>query len=141
MLRGQAVHDHVKVYRPPFDEFEIQRIDVPAGETVELPPNPGPLLLLVHKGAGTATAVLPDDFSLSESGLHRQCELRGGSVLFVAASSRLTLTASGASALCIWAAACNGRIFAPMPALAAGAEEAAAVAVVAAAAAQEPALA
>jgi hypothetical protein len=43
-----------KVFRPPFDEFEIQLVEVPPGESVAVPTNPGPLLLLVQKGAAEA---------------------------------------------------------------------------------------
>lgn len=112
VLRGERIHDHVKVYRPPFDEFEIQRIEVPAAETVTVPTNQGPLLLLVDAGAGAAQAA--ESVSMKGDGLQQQLELHRGSIIFVPAATELTFTASGAGPLKIWAAACNAKIFTPV---------------------------
>lgn len=125
VMRGERVHDHVKVYRPPFDEFEIQLVEVPAGETVAPPANAGPLLLLVQRGAGAAKAAgggAADGAPL----LQRQLELHRGRVVFVPAGAALELTAGAGEGLTIWAAAVNARVFAPAAAPAAEeAEEAA----------------
>ncbi|KIY91598.1 hypothetical protein MNEG_16367 [Monoraphidium neglectum] len=108
------------VFRPPFEEFEIQLVEVPAGETVPAPTNPGPLLLLVTRGAGSAAA---SGGAAASSKLLAQAELRRGSVAFVPAGTTIKYTASGAGDLQVWAAAVNAKVFAP-----ATAEEAAAAA-------------
>ncbi|KAI8467236.1 MAG: mannose-6-phosphate isomerase [Monoraphidium minutum] len=133
VLTGDAIHDHVKVYRPPFEEFEIQRVDIPAGEAVPVPTNPGPLLLLVTGGAGTATA---SGGAAASGKLQPQLELRRGSVVFVPAATSVTYSAAGSADLQVWVAAVNAKVFAPM-AVPAAAE---AAAVEAAAAEKEPAL-
>jgi mannose-6-phosphate isomerase class I len=116
VLKGQAIHDHVRAYRPPFEEFEIQRIDIPAGETVSIPTNQGPLLLLVHAGSGSAEAKPGSSSSVQDAALQKQAELHRGSVTFVPADTSLTFTASATGALSIWAAAVNASVFAaPVP--------------------------
>jgi mannose-6-phosphate isomerase len=111
VLKGQPVHDHVKAYRPPFDEFEIQHIEVPAGETVAVPTNPGPMLLLVHAGAGSAKAA-EGSSSVKDDALQQQAELHRGSIVFVSAGAALTFDASAAGPLKIWVAAVNAKVFA-----------------------------
>ncbi|KAF6259281.1 RmlC-like cupin domain-containing protein [Scenedesmus sp. NREL 46B-D3] len=110
VLTGQRVHDHVKAYRPPFDEFEIQHIEVPAGESVAVPTNPGPLLLLVHAGAGAAKAA--EGSTVKDGALQQQAELHRGSIVFVPAGTSLTYDASAAGPLQIWVAAVNAKVFA-----------------------------
>eukprot|EP00775_Hariotina_reticulata_P009221 gene9221-9386_t len=107
VLKGQVVHDHVKVYRPPFEEFEIQRIEVPAGELVTVPTNPGPLLLLVTAGSGSAEATS----RFSDAALLQQAELHRGSIMFVPAGTGLSFSASATSPMNIWVAACNAKVF------------------------------
>eukprot|EP00879_Flechtneria_rotunda_P032266 GHRR01035442.1.p1 GENE.GHRR01035442.1~~GHRR01035442.1.p1 ORF type:complete len:135 (+),score=56.13 GHRR01035442.1:93-497(+) len=119
VLRGEVVHDHVRVYRPPFEEFEIQRIEVPAGETVTVPTNPGPLLLLVHQGTGSARAT---GAAVKHPALQQQVELHRGSIMFAPAATGLTFTASATGPLVIWAAACNAKVFAAPVAVPAVAE-------------------
>lgn len=63
-----------QVYRPPFDEFEIQAIEVPAGQRVTIPTNQGPLLMLVQQGSGSAKAVAP----IKADHLQEQVELHRG---------------------------------------------------------------
>lgn len=119
VLKGQAIHDHVRAYRPPFDEFEIQSVEVPSGETVTIPTNQGPMLLLVHAGSGTAEAK-PGSSGVQDAALQRQAELHRGSVVFVPADTNLTFTASATGPLNIWAAAVNASVFAapvPVPAV------------------------
>lgn len=118
VLKGEAIHDHVRAYRPPFEEFEIQRIEVPAGETVTIPTNQGPLLLLVHAGSGSVEAK-PGSSSVQDAALQKQVELHRGSVTFVPADTGLTFTASATGPLSFWAAAVNASVFAvpaPVPA-------------------------
>jgi mannose-6-phosphate isomerase class I len=134
VLPGAAIHDHVTAFRPPFEEFEIQRMEVPAGERVALPTNQGPLLLLVHAGAGSGQATGGE---VQDAALQKQLELHRGSVVFVPAGTSLTLSASATGPLTVWAAAVNASVFAaPAPAPASEEEPVPA----AAAAVEEPAL-
>lgn len=107
VLRGEAVHDHVKAFVPPFDEFEVLAIDVPSGSTIDLPLNPGPMLLMVQRGNGSADA----SSSLQDGALVNKMEVARGSILFVPAGTRLTLSAGSDHNLFVWGAACNSRVF------------------------------
>ncbi|GBF93210.1 hypothetical protein Rsub_05942, partial [Raphidocelis subcapitata] len=127
-----------QVFRPPFEEFEIQQVEVPAGESVRVPTNPGPLLLLVQSGAGSARAAggAADGASL----LQQQIDLHRGSVVFVPAGAAVTYTASGSEGLSVWAAAVNAKVFAPAAEPAAAEEEVGVGAEAGEAAVPEPAL-
>ena len=59
MLAGTSKTDGVKLFSPPFDEFEVASVSVPAGGKVALPVNAGPQLLLIQQGGGSATATPP----------------------------------------------------------------------------------
>jgi len=80
VLSGVPIHDHVKAFRPPFEEFEIQLVTIPPGEAVAVPVNPGPLILLVQQGAGSMQASGPYKAPLLESqtDIHRgKCSREG----------------------------------------------------------------
>lgn len=96
-------------------------MEVPAGESVTVPINPGPLLLLVDAGAGSAQAA--EAASLKGDGLLQQMELHRGSITFVPAGTGLSFTASAGGPLTIWAAACNVKVLAPVAAPAAAGEQ------------------
>ncbi len=57
----------MKVFSPPFEEFEVASVSVPAGATLALPVNPGPQLLLVQGGGGSAAASPPTGAARVES--------------------------------------------------------------------------
>ena len=40
VLTGEEVQQFTARYAPPFEEFEVQRVDLPAGESTLLPANP-----------------------------------------------------------------------------------------------------
>lgn len=40
VLRGDEVQQFTRRYTPPFDEFEVQRMELPAGASTLLPANP-----------------------------------------------------------------------------------------------------
>ncbi len=40
VLRGEEVQEFTRRYAPPFDEFEVQRVELPAGASTLLPANP-----------------------------------------------------------------------------------------------------
>jgi mannose-6-phosphate isomerase len=110
VLNGTAIHDHVKVFRPPFEEFEIQLVEIPAGETVSVPVNPGPILLLVQGGKGSAKAAGGQSTGPE---LKTEVDMHRGNVVFVPANTQLTYSASAEGALKVWVAACNAKVFAP----------------------------
>jgi hypothetical protein len=117
VLSGTPVHDHVKLYQPPFEEFEVLAVEVPAGSTVGVPVNLGPMLMVVQRGAGRAEASGP----VSDSALSSELGVARGSILFVPAGASMTLSAAEGEALFIWGAACNRSLFARAGAPAAGA--------------------
>ena len=45
----------LRKYVPPFEEFQLETLSVTAGSQYTLSPSQGPSLLLVHKGAATAS--------------------------------------------------------------------------------------
>ncbi|GFH10051.1 mannose-6-phosphate isomerase [Haematococcus lacustris] len=116
------------VYRPPFEEFEIRRVDVPAAtrntlathpvtprsssggqagaEAVLLPADPGPQILLVQQGEGRLSCA--EEGGMAD-GLERELDVSRGSILFVPAATALTLHAT--QPLTIWVAAVNATFF------------------------------
>lgn len=105
VLEGSQLGDHVRVYRPPFEEFELHAVTIKGGNRTTLPVNPGPMLLLVQRGAGHATATA----SYEAEGLTAEASLARGGVFFIPASATVTITA--VADLTIWAAACNANFF------------------------------
>ncbi|MEW5298175.1 MAG: hypothetical protein WDW36_001327 [Sanguina aurantia] len=99
------------VYRPPFEEFELQRVAVAPGSVVSLPANQGPMILLVQHGSGSAvcsSAHTPAGGSES-IGLIQDPVVRRGGIFFVPAGTCVTMTAE--ESLTVWAAACNSNFF------------------------------
>jgi mannose-6-phosphate isomerase len=39
VLIGEEIQEYTKVYSPPFEEFEVFRVDLPAGASTILPAN------------------------------------------------------------------------------------------------------
>lgn len=109
VLTGEVVHDHIKLYRPPFDEFEVQLVEVPPSETVRMPVNQGPVLLLVQEGSGRAKAT--SSLCSTAAEMQQATDVHRGSILFVPAAVDISFTAAD-HPLKIWAAACNRSIFA-----------------------------
>eukprot|EP00887_Chlorella_sp_A99_P008092 scaffold12.g8092.t1 len=110
-------------YRPRFREFELWRLTPGPGASHSLPPAPGPMVMLVQRGAGHAAlgssssaasdstsssvrAAAGDDASDSTSGE----AIKRGDVFFVPAGLPLEVTAVG-EGLTVWFAACNGMGF------------------------------
>ncbi len=59
VLAGTSKAQGVKVFSPPFDEFEVASVSIAAGDKIALPVNAGPQLLLIQAGGGTASATPP----------------------------------------------------------------------------------
>ncbi|GMH38245.1 hypothetical protein BSKO_06129 [Bryopsis sp. KO-2023] len=105
ILEGDVVNEHVKSYRPPFDEFEVQSISVPGGTSATLPVNQGPIILLVQKGTGQAKATAP----MSDTALETDTKLSRGNVFFVPAGTSLEVSTDDAPLL-MWAACVNQKV-------------------------------
>lgn len=108
----------VKLYRPPFEEFEIQTVALPAGGTARLEANQGPLMVLVQQGSGTMACADDGPGGVAAAlagqgapGLQLQAQVSRGAVLFVAAGVPLQLAAGAASQLLLYVAAVNGTFF------------------------------
>lgn len=57
ILDGDYVDECTKVYRPPFDEFEVHRCALAPFQTHEIQGHIGPSVLLVYKGAAHSVCV------------------------------------------------------------------------------------
>eukprot|EP00798_Chlamydomonas_sp_ICE-L_P023181 gene23181-30393_t len=110
---------YMLTYRPPFDEFEVQCAQVPAGCSASLPVKPGPLIMLVLSGCGLAEAYGGTESSLKKQGLNNRLEIQRGSIIFVPAQTKLGLEATctvgagstGAPDLSVWIASVNESFF------------------------------
>lgn len=100
---GVEVAPGVRVYQPPFEEFEILAMQVPAAVSRTLPPSSGPRLLLVQQGSGYASAA--GGCSVPE--LVSELQLSRGSILFIPAGATVSIDAAADAPLVMWAAAVN----------------------------------
>eukprot|EP00798_Chlamydomonas_sp_ICE-L_P007541 gene7541-690_t len=85
---------HMLTYRPPFDEFEVQCVQVLPGCSASLPVNPGPLIMLVLSGSGSAEAQEGAESSSKTQGLDNRLDIQRGSIIFVPALTKLSFKAS-----------------------------------------------
>eukprot|EP00271_Cylindrocystis_brebissonii_P014548 TRINITY_DN35911_c0_g1_i1.p1 TRINITY_DN35911_c0_g1~~TRINITY_DN35911_c0_g1_i1.p1 ORF type:complete len:482 (-),score=87.42 TRINITY_DN35911_c0_g1_i1:1259-2704(-) len=88
ILKGDRVDKYTSVYTPPFDEFEVERILVPLGETYSSFKLAGPSILLVFKGQGLATYSSAADADVKQS-----TALKVGEIFFVPAEMVVHLSA------------------------------------------------
>lgn len=106
ILEGDVVDEHVKVYRPPFDEFEVLSINISEGTSATLPVNQGPILLLVQKGTGHAKVASP----MSDTALETDTKICRGDVFFVPAGTTIDILTDDDAPLVMWAACVNNRV-------------------------------
>ena len=96
ILRGDPVQEFVTRYDPGFAEFEVAKIEIPAGRDTLLPPGGGAAVLLVSGEGGqaevTATATAPS--LSSDASLKRSRSAKKGDVLFIPAGTPLSLVAA-----------------------------------------------
>lgn len=108
MLHGENVQEYTTVYSPPFDEFEVYKVSLPASADTIVPANKGPTMLLVMRGRGNvvATSVLKD------SALERETRIGKGDIFFIPSNTALDVSAGSSQDVELWIAACNSKIFA-----------------------------
>ena len=103
VLKGEPVQEFVWRYDPGFDEFEVSKIEIPAGRDTLLPPGGGAAVLLVTgEGASaevTATAMPPllggAEGGEGRGGLKKAHSAKKGDVLFIPAGTPLSLVVAG----------------------------------------------
>ncbi|KAI3927544.1 hypothetical protein MKW92_037878 [Papaver armeniacum] len=104
ILQGVAVNQYITRYMPPFDEFEVDRCNLPEGEFTEFPALLGPSLFVVTRGAAKIQVVSAD---------HREeKEVARGDVFFVAAHTGIIITTTnmeGTGGLQLFRAGVNSR--------------------------------
>lgn len=109
MLHGETVQEYTQLYSPPFEEFEVYKISLPAGADTIVPANQGPTVVLVMKGRGLIEATP----SMFDKKLLREVQTGKGDVFFVPAQTVLSQVSAGATqGLELWIAACNSKCFA-----------------------------
>ncbi|GIL59093.1 hypothetical protein Vafri_14039 [Volvox africanus] len=113
VLTGSPAGIGITVYQPPFEEFEIHRIDCgteTTGFKLALPASAGPRILLVQSGeAEAAVSGHLSDALEAVPELERAVALRRGVIVLLAPGVELSLV--HAKDLVIWVAAVNSTFF------------------------------
>ncbi|KAG5527922.1 hypothetical protein RHGRI_028749 [Rhododendron griersonianum] len=99
IVQGVPLNPYTKRYRPPFDEFEVDRCILPQGASTVFPAVPGPSVFVVTEGEGTIYAAPFEDVVVE------------GDVLFVSANTRIHLRTASESGLHMYRAGVNSRFF------------------------------
>ena len=89
VLRGKPVAEGVRRYAPPFDEFQVDLIEVPAGAQCTLPAHFGASIVLFQEGVGLVTSH-PQSTETTAS---------AGSVYFLAADKQISVKNAGPEAV------------------------------------------
>ena len=97
VLRGEPVQEFVTRYDPGFAEFEVAKVEVPAGRDTLLPPGGGAAVLLVtgDGGAEVSATATPFGGGGGKGGLKKTHSAKKGDVLFIPAGTPLSLVAAG----------------------------------------------
>eukprot|EP00884_Botryococcus_braunii_P009308 jgi/Botrbrau1/18379/Bobra.0403s0003.1 len=106
VLIGEEVQEYTKVYSPPFEEFEVFRVDLPASASTILPGNQGPTIVLVMQGEGSIKAVS----RIVNDATQSLVTVGTGGIFFVPAQTSLEISAA-AEDLLLWIAAVNSSVF------------------------------
>lgn len=126
VLRGEPVQEFVTRYDPGFAEFEVAKVEVPAGRDTLLPPGGGAAVLLVTGDGGAEITATATPFG-GGGGLKKTHSAKKGDVLFIPAGTPLSLVATaggdgnGKPAFVAWLASVNasvvgtGAVVAPAP--------------------------
>ena len=110
VLRGEPVQEFVTRYDPGFAEFEVAKIEVPAGKDTLLPPGGGAAVLLVTGDGGAEITATATPFGGGE-GLKKTHSAKKGDVLFIPAGTPLSLVAAGGDKKFVaWLASVNASV-------------------------------
>ena len=112
VLAGVPLQEHTAAYAPPFDEFEVVRVGLPAagGDTL-LPPSAGPAIVLVGSGSGGLAATALPRGQGGESKLEASVAVGRGEVVFVPAGTPLRVEGgAGEAGLTLWVAQVSARV-------------------------------
>jgi len=106
ILEGEPVGGTgpLRCYKPPFDEFQINTLELKASQETLLEQIQGPLLVLVYEGSGHLQAA-----SSAATNLLQSSAMAKGDVFFVPDGQTLNVKATSDSSLFI--ASANSRIF------------------------------
>ncbi|XP_065029681.1 mannose-6-phosphate isomerase 1-like [Musa acuminata AAA Group] len=102
ILRGSPINPYVSRFRPPFDEFEVDRCLLPSKESVEFSAIPGPSIFVVVAGEGR----------MEVSSVVEELKIMEGDVYFVPAQTEIRLSACADGPIKLYRAGVNSRIFA-----------------------------
>ncbi|THU55889.1 hypothetical protein C4D60_Mb11t11400 [Musa balbisiana] len=102
ILRGSPINPYISRFRPPFDEFEVDRCLLPSKESVEFSPIPGPSIFVVVAGEGR----------MEVSSVVEELKITEGDVYFVPAQTKIRLSAGADGPIKLYRAGVNSRIFA-----------------------------
>ncbi|GAB4832320.1 hypothetical protein Ancab_006334 [Ancistrocladus abbreviatus] len=98
IVEGCIVNKYTRKYRPPFEEFEVDRCVLPKGTSTSFPAIPGPSIFLITDGDGKVRA-----------GSSREEMVQMGDVLFAPANTVLSVKSE--SQLELYRAGVNSEIF------------------------------
>ncbi|KAL2654275.1 hypothetical protein R1flu_022403 [Riccia fluitans] len=82
VLNGSLVSPYTRRYSPPFDEFEVDSLDLPEGKSLEFSAVSGPSIFLVFNGTGSIRSVEGKSFAVKR-----------GDIFFQPAGNQFTLLA------------------------------------------------
>ncbi|KAK9806420.1 hypothetical protein WJX73_004588 [Symbiochloris irregularis] len=88
VLRGTPLGRYTTVYQPPFEEFEVRRMELPGHAESIVSANQGPTVMLVQQGSASAQAVCPQAYPHAEA----MTQLSRGDVFFLPSDTALQLT-------------------------------------------------
>ncbi|KAJ8510419.1 hypothetical protein OPV22_000853 [Ensete ventricosum] len=103
ILRGSPINPYVSRFRPPFDEFEVDRCLLPSKESVEFSAIPGPSIFVVVAGG---------EGRMEVSSVVEELKIMEGDVYFVPAQTEIRLSAGADGPIKLFRAGVNSRIFA-----------------------------
>ncbi|RWW79859.1 hypothetical protein BHE74_00011829 [Ensete ventricosum] len=103
ILRGSPINPYVSRFRPPFDEFEVDRCLLPSKESVEFSAIPGPSIFVVVAGG---------EGRMEVSSVAEELKIMEGDVYFVPAQTEIRLSAGADGPIKLFRAGVNSRIFA-----------------------------
>ncbi|CAG9467104.1 unnamed protein product [Pedinophyceae sp. YPF-701] len=108
VLRGDPVAPCRTLYRPPFEEFQIERVDIPPLTEADLGANPGPRIMVVLMGLAQVRASGPCG---ELPGAESDGEAGRGAVYLIPADTTVSAMASQ-QGFVAYVASCNDVVFA-----------------------------